>query len=127
MHMKLKEKKHPSIIALPRAGQERGRSSPGSARTGMLTALQSSLRVYDGDPFTEKENTHWWMVSHAAALLKEEGEAGKQIYELVKPGRGKIGDAFHDQLCQGLYDADHNGRYTDALLPCDLLPTWKSH
>jgi phospholipase C len=93
----------------------------------MLTTLLNSQRGHGGDPFTMKENTHWWMVSHAAALLEGEGEAGKQIHELVKPGQGKIGDAFHDPLCQGLYDADHKGRYNDAILPFGLVPTWKSH
>lgn len=48
-------------------------------------------------------------------------------YELVKPGTGKMGDAFHDNLCWGLYDPDRKAPYTDALLPFGLCPTWKSH
>ena len=122
-----KEKKQMHSNFPSQASLEHSRSSSGPARTGMLTTLLRNLRGHDGDPFTEQENTHWWMVSHAAVLLKNEGETGKQIYELVKPGQGKTDDAFHDLLCQGLYDADHNGRYNDALLPFGLIPTWKSH
>lgn len=110
----MKNKKQMHIISPPQVSQDRGRSYAGRARSGVLTALLRSLRGHDGDPFTEKENTHWWMVSHAAALLKGEGKAGKHIHELVKPGQGKIGDTFHDHLCQGLYDADHKGLYNDA-------------
>src|SRR5262249_5616201 len=67
--------------------------------------------------FQEKDNTHLWIVNRAAEMLRDEGEAGELVYELVKPGPGKIGDEFHDNLCRGLYDSDHRAPYTDPLLP----------
>ncbi len=73
------------------------------------------------------ENTHLWIVNRAAELLKNEGEIGSQVYGLVKPGAGEIGDAFHDNLCRGLYDPDRKAPFIDSLLPFGWCPTWKSH
>jgi phospholipase C len=77
--------------------------------------------------FQEKENTHLWIVNRAAELLRDEGKVGALAYELVKPGSGKMGDEFHDNLCRGIYDPDRKAPYTDPLLPFGLCPTWKSH
>jgi phospholipase C len=77
--------------------------------------------------FQEKDNTHLWIVNRAAELLRNEGKVGELAYDLVKPGAGKIGDEFHDNLYRGIYDPDHKAPYTDPLLPFGLCPTWKSH
>ncbi|GCE50884.1 phospholipase C [Thermosporothrix hazakensis] len=79
------------------------------------------------NPFSERESTHWWMVSCAADLLRDEGEAGRRLYALVKPHQGRCGAAFHDALCLGLLDADKKAPFNDPLLPGGLMPTWKSH
>jgi len=92
-----------------------------------MPALPGDAEQDAEDAFDEQKSTHLWIVSHAAVLLKEEGKAGQRIYELVKPHRGKIGDSFHDNLCQGLSDADHKAPYNDPLFPSGTIPTWKSH
>ncbi|HLZ64238.1 MAG TPA: zinc dependent phospholipase C family protein [Ktedonosporobacter sp.] len=84
-------------------------------------------RPGDAEAFTEQDNTHLWIVNRAAELLQHEGEAGQFAYELVKPGQGRVGDAFHDHLCRGVYEPDHRAPLNDPLLPLGLCPTWKSH
>src|SRR5258708_37439225 len=61
--------------------------------------------------FSEQGNTHLWLVQRAADLIRDEGPAGALAYELVQPGRGRCGEAAHDALCQGLYEADHRAPY----------------
>lgn len=93
-----------------------GLAVPGKVKSRAETAV-----------FQEKNNTHLWIVNRAAELLRDEGEAGRLVYELVKPGVGRIGDEFHDNVCRGVYDPDRRAPYTDPLLPFGLCPTWKSH
>src|SRR5258708_288524 len=92
-----------------------------------LPALPGNAEQGDEDPFDEQHSTHLWIVSHAAALLKDKGKAGRRIYELVKPHQGKIGDAVHDNLCQGLSDADHKAPHNDPVFPNGTMPTVQSH
>lgn len=98
-----------------------------AALTTAMPALPGNAEQGVEDPFDEQKSTHLWIVYHAAALLKDEGKPGRRIYELVKPHQGKSGDAFHDNLCQGLSDADHKAPYNDPLFPNGTMPTWKSH
>jgi Tectonin domain/Ricin-type beta-trefoil lectin domain-like len=70
---------------------------------------------WDGvNPFDEADSTHLWIVNRAASLAGELGGGeGVAVENLVKPFMGKIGDPFHDNLCQGLYDADFKAPYDD--------------
>jgi hypothetical protein len=74
--------------------------------------------------FDENESTHLWMVNRAAGLTVSYGQLGTDLFNLVKPGKGRLGDPFHDMLCQGLYDADWKAPYDDRF---NGIPTWESH
>jgi phospholipase C len=79
------------------------------------------------DPFDETQSTHLWIVNRAAALAVEQGDVGAQICNLVQPFKGQLsgpGSDFHNQLCQGLYDADFKAPYNDAILK---IPWYVSH
>ena len=68
------------------------------------------------DVFDDTKSTHLWIVNCAARLAAEDlSPAGRQIYDLIKPGQPKLGDPFHDRLCQGLYDADYVSPYNGPL------------
>jgi phospholipase C len=72
------------------------------------------------DPFDETKSTHLWIVNRAAQL------AGGAVADLVQPGHGRMsgpGSDFHNQLCQGLYDADFVPPYNDKF----VWPWWISH
>jgi phospholipase C len=140
------------------------------ARRAGLVMPASAAPAGEEALFSERGNTHLWIVNRAAELLRDEGAAGGLVYELVKPSQypqtlqypqtdrrngenpalpvvstdgaysaretprnssdfasGEIGDAFHDSLCQGIYDADHKAPYNDPMLPSGLCPIWKSH
>src|SRR5579859_3102099 len=109
---------------LSRAGVNRRRRT---IVRGAQMALSRRVERHEEAVFLEKENTHLWIVNRAAELLRDEGKVGALAYELVKPGPGKIGDDFHDNLYRGIYDPDRTAPYTDPLLPFGLCPTWKSH
>jgi phospholipase C len=74
------------------------------------------LRWETEDPFNEARSTHLWIVNRAALIAWDQGSAGQQIFDLVKPGRGQINDPFHDNLCQGLYDADFKSPWYDPVI-----------
>jgi hypothetical protein len=76
------------------------------------------------NPFDEAQSTHLWIVNRGAQLAAQQGGIGKQIYSLLKPFQGKLGDPFHDSLCQGLYDADFKAAYNNPILG---TPTYQSH
>lgn len=93
-------------------------------------ALRFHFGLEEGELDTSKAfetagNTHLWMVYHAAALLKGQGQAGERIVRLIKPWSGSVNDAFHDGLARGLWDADNRSPYNDPIV--DLVPTWASH
>ena len=44
-----------------------------------LPALPGNAEQGDEDPFDEQKSTHLWIVSRAAALLKDESKAGRHI------------------------------------------------
>jgi hypothetical protein len=74
------------------------------------------------DPFDYTRSTHLWIVSQAASLAAHDPDpAGRQVCDLIKPFKGKIGDPFHDSLCQGLYDADWLDQYRGPMLPPVVL------
>jgi hypothetical protein len=74
--------------------------------------------------FDEAQSTHLWIVNRAALLASQYGALGAALAGLVKPGRGRLDDPFHDNLCQGLRDADYIAPYND---PVHGQPTYKSH
>jgi len=76
------------------------------------------------EPFDEAQSTHLWIVNRAARLAQGQGATGQAICALVKPGQGRIGDLFHDNLCQGLYDADWKPEFNQPVLE---EPTYASH
>ncbi len=79
------------------------------------------------DPYDDTKSTHLWIVNQAARLAALDlNPGGRQIYELVKPGQGKVGDPFHDQLCQGLYDADWLDQYRGPKI-AGLQPSYAGH
>ncbi|WP_405969040.1 hypothetical protein OG496_00490 [Streptomyces sp. NBC_00988] len=65
-------------------------------------------------PFDEVWSTHLWIVNRAAVLAGTYGGLGAALVNLVKPGQGKLNDPFHDNLCQGLMDADYMPPYDDV-------------
>lgn len=68
------------------------------------------------DVFDDTKSTHLWILNRAARLAALYTDpTGRQICDLVQPGRGKIDDPFHDRLCQGLYDADYVDPYNGPL------------
>lgn len=88
------------------------------ARTGGMPRWDTE------DPYNETQSTHLWIVNRAAQLAQGEGAAGRQVYALAKPFQKKLGDAFHDALCEGLYAADFDPSYND---PAYGRPTYASH
>jgi hypothetical protein len=58
------------------------------------------------DPFDEAQSTHLWIVNRAAELARQDDLVGNKIVALIEPRKGRTGGVFHDNLCQGLYDAD---------------------
>jgi hypothetical protein len=85
------------------------------------------LRWDAEDVFDERQSTHLWIVNHAAALAKQDPDVGKLINDLVQPGKPRVGDdGFHDNLCQGLFDADWKAPYNDPVA-FGLTNSYKSH
>ena len=74
--------------------------------------------------FDEAQSTHLWIVNRAANLAQQQGTYGQKVCGLVKPFKGRLGDLFHDNLCQGLYDADFLPAYNN---PVGGLTTYMSH
>ncbi|MCG9893260.1 MAG: zinc dependent phospholipase C family protein [Thermosynechococcaceae cyanobacterium MS004] len=78
------------------------------------------------DPFDETRSTHLWIVKRAVRLAAQEPNLGAALVQLIQPNLGKIGNnGFHDNLCQGLYDADFLPQYNNPSLIGQ--PTYKSH
>lgn len=50
--------------------------------------------------FEINRNTHLWLLFQAAALVENQGAAGRQMHDLIKPWQGKVNDDFHDGLCR---------------------------
>lgn len=89
--------------------------------TGRITVMWDAE-----DPFDERKSTHLWIVNRGAALAgTSAGELGRRVAELVRPFTGKNGESFHDNLCQGLYDADFKDEYNGPALLGQ--PTYASH
>jgi hypothetical protein len=101
-----------------------GQGTPGKDATTDVTADAIEPRWDTESVFDETQSTHLWIVNRAAELAGTYGGLGTTLVKLVKPGRGRIGDPFHDGLCQGLYDADWKAPYND---PDDGMTTYKSH
>jgi Tectonin domain len=97
---------------------------------GGVVVFWDAESVYD-----ETASTHLWIVNRAAELAVQAGPTGQRISDLVRPGAGQTEDAFHNNLCQGLYDADFVAAYNDPFpipLPLsgeavNVQPTYKSH
>ncbi len=96
-------------LSLPASGFE------GSIRPPQLPAWDTES-VYD-----EAQSTHLWIVNRAAVLAQQQGAVGQQISSLVMPLQGQNGNVFHDNLCQGIYDADFKSPYND---PHDFGQAW---
>jgi phospholipase C len=76
------------------------------------TRLPPQLPAWDTESvYDETRSTHLWIVNRAAVLAQQQGSAGQQINKLVMPMQGQNGNAFHDNLCQGIYDADFKAPY----------------
>lgn len=86
--------------------------------------IGSGLRWDTENPFDEAQSTHLWIVNRGTQVARLQGPLGTKIYNLVKPGQGRIGDPFHDNLCQGLYDADFKSDYNQ---PISGVTTYMSH
>ncbi len=76
------------------------------------------------NPFDETNSTHLWIVNRAAQLAGTDKQVGARALALVQPFAGKLTDpnsphpdedAFHNNLCQGLYDADFVDEYNDTV------------
>ncbi|WP_405150163.1 zinc dependent phospholipase C family protein [Sphaerisporangium sp. NBC_01403] len=65
--------------------------------------------------FDEARSTHLWIVNRGAALAGQEPEVGARLLALVQPFKGRLGNAFHDNLCQGLNDADFLPQYNNPM------------
>ena len=95
-----------------------------SHSTGRFDCRSGTSRIrYD-----ETKSTHLWIVNRAAQLAGNDPDYGTQLLELFPPGKGQIGQPFHDRLCQGIYDADFV--YNDPVIlggGTVKIPTWKSH
>src|SRR5258708_19859393 len=66
-----------------------------------LPALPGNAEQGDEDPFDEQHSTHLWIVSHAAALLKDKGKAGRRIHEPVNPHHPNIAHPSHHHPSHG--------------------------
>ena len=75
--------------------------------------------------FDETRSTHLWIVNRAAQLAGTVPDLGSRLLALVTPGLGRTGVAFHDRLCQGLYDADWLPAYNNPSI--FGIATYKSH
>lgn len=77
------------------------------------------------DVFGEARSTHLWIVNRAIRLAGSVGgPAAQWLVSVLHPGEGRIGDPLHDNMCQGLYDADFVAPYND---PVFGKPTYASH
>ena len=62
--------------------------------------------------FNEAQSTHLWIVNRAAQLT-----GNSVIMDLVQPGMGQNNEyPFHNNLCQGLYDADFLANYNGPFI-----------
>jgi Tectonin domain/Ricin-type beta-trefoil lectin domain-like len=84
--------------------------------TPSRTAGWETESVYD-----QSESTHLWIVYQAATLAAQGGSVGQDACGLVSPQdftvRGPLDPtqyAFHNNLCQGLYDADFKDPWCDT-------------
>ena len=95
------------------------------AHTGQEDGTGAALPRWDTESvFNQAQSTHLWIVNRAAELAGTYGSLGATLANLVQPGKGELGQPFHDQLCQGLYNADWAEPYND---PRYGQPTYKSH
>src|SRR5262249_8060394 len=99
---------------LSRAGlnAELSTDLPFNNKMVMRIRIDSGLKEEDpAKAFIVAENTHLWLLFCAASLLENEGAAGQDIYDVVKPWDGMLNDDFHDGLCRALWDADRRAPY----------------
>ena len=97
-----------------------GGSSEGTQGTG------PDLPGWDAeDVFDEVRSTHLWIVNRAIKLAAAAGgPVGAWLDEVLHPGAGRLGDPLHDNMCQGLYDADFVPPYNNVV---QGHATWASH
>lgn len=79
------------------------------------------------DVFDETRSTHLYIVNHAIRLCAAQGgPVGAWLAAKLQPGAGRLPDnPLHNQMCQGLYDADFVNPYNDPMLI--FFPTYQSH
>jgi hypothetical protein len=85
------------------------------------------VRWSTDNAFDEAQSTHLWIVNRAAILASQDPAVGSQIAGVLQPNTsqtGPSGNVFHDQMCQGLYDADYKAPYDSPILG---YATWASH
>ena len=104
-------------------------SSPFGEGSTRISIGSSRLRWDAENPFDETDSTHLWIVNRATLLAGQAGGAdGAAIAARVQPYVGEIGDdGFHDNLCQGLYDADFKAPFDDPYGYGITQPMWYSH
>jgi phospholipase C len=99
------------------------------------TPLSAGIVGWDTESvFDQRQSTHLWLVYQGALLAgAQAGAPGQAASVLIKPQpfsvTGPIGDAFHDNLCHGLYDADFKDPWRDfsGLWGTIGSATYKSH
>ncbi|HEX3965847.1 MAG TPA: tectonin domain-containing protein [Trebonia sp.] len=77
------------------------------------------------NPFDETQSTHLWLANRAARQAGTKGELGALVKTLIDPGAGRTGKPFHDNFCQGLFDADWLGPYNGP--PYHFEPSYAAH
>ena len=95
-------------------------------RNGGGAGTKAAPRWDTESVYDQTNSTHLWIVYQAATLAKQAGEAGQAATDLVKPQppsvKTPMKDDFHDQLCQGLYDADFKDPWRDGMAGLSKLP-----
>jgi len=117
------------VWGIDESGQATALSSGASFGEGSTRPSTSSRLRWDGEnAFDETDSTHLWIVNRAAQLAEQQaGADGAWIAALVQPFTGRIGDdGFHDNLCQGLLDADFKSPWDDPYA-FGLRPMYYSH
>ncbi|MEW6492916.1 MAG: zinc dependent phospholipase C family protein [Cyanobacteriota bacterium] len=90
------------------------------------------LRWDSKNPYDSTQSTHLWIVCRAAELASAQPDVGEYIYNLIKPWVSQSDSAFHDAVCNGLWDADEKDPYRNSVVEGDewygkLSATYKSH
>lgn len=115
------------IWAIDRGGRPVEVQHPGAMMEGGPASRGPVPGWYLESVGNERYSTHLWLVNRGATVAGEAGGPyGRTVAGLVKPFTQLGADRFHDQLLQGLYDADEKAPYND---PANGIgpPTWKSH